>query len=505
VRADAGDLDPSFGDDGKTISDFFGFWDEATDVALQADGKIVAAGWTQTLGTDDDFALARFTASGALDQSFGISGKVTTDFFESIDQAQALVIQPDGKIVVAGLARAASGFNEFAVARYNSDGSLDDNFGMNGKVTTSFPDASAHAHDLALQSDGKIVAGGIVTRPPFTSSTFALTRYLQDGTVDTTFGINDWATADFFPVEDDFQPPSRLNAIAIQENGAIVAAGSASRVPGFFDFAVARFQPSGTLDKTFASKGKRTIDFFRSHDEGRDVAIQRDGRIVIVGFVFNPTSGKAEFGVARLTPAGDLDTEFGGGSGLVADHFDALSAAATCLTLQPDNKIVVAGTAEFRRRNDNLVDDAFAALRLTRNGSLDRSFGSEGRTIQDFGELSDEPSAIAIDSDGSLVLAGGSANFQTNVDFTVVRYRNDIRFPRINSVSVSGKRLFVEGTDFDDGASVLLNGQKQKTANDGEQPANRLLCKKAGKKIRPGDTIKVRNSNGVESAEFVFP
>ena len=503
VQAHAGDLDQSFGNAGKAIADFLGFWDQARDVAIQTDGRIVTAGFTQTLNNNDDFAVARFTAAGALDQTFGIGGKVVSDFFSGSDQANALVVQADGKILVTGFARTST-FTDFALARHNSDGSLDGSFGIDGKVTTSFTGANTQARDIALQSDGKIVVGGILNRGPGASYTFALTRYFQDGTLDTTFGTNGWVTTNFYAENDNFEPSDQLSAIAIQEDGAIVALGSTLPPNGFGEFAAVRYQPNGTLDRTFGSQGKRTIDFFGSSDGGRGIAIQPDGKIVVVGLVFNPSKAKSEFGIARLNLNGDLDAEFGT-AGRVTDDFNALSAAASCVIVQPDSKIVVAGAAEFRRRNDAYADDAFAAARFNQDGTLDQLFGSNGRTVQDFGELSDEAYAIAIDSGGRLVLAGGSASFQTSVDFTLVRYQNNLRFPQISNALISGKKLFVDGQNFDDGADIFLNGDKQKTANDSEQPTNRLIAKKAGKKVKSGDKLIVRNSDGVMSAEYVFP
>src|SRR5262245_15010196 len=154
-RAAAGDLDMSFGTGGKVTTDFGGH-DAALAVALQTDGKIVAAGLASVIGSED-FALARDNGAGALDVSFGTGGKVTTDFAGDLDQALAVAVQTDGKIVAAGLAFVSGIGENFALARYNMDGSLDMSFGTGGKVTTDFAGSFGAASAVALQTDGKIV------------------------------------------------------------------------------------------------------------------------------------------------------------------------------------------------------------------------------------------------------------------------------------------------------------------------------------------------------------
>src|SRR3954447_18172860 len=182
AQAAPGDLDTAFGAGGKLTTDFAGNGDEAHAVAVQADGKVVAAGGalvTTPLGTLQDFALARYRPDGTLDPTFGAAGKVRTDFGGS-EQAFAVAVQPDGKIVAAG----GSG-RDFELARYNADGSLDGTFGVGGKVTTTFAGIFAslftRASAVLVQPDGKIVAAGTASaaRP----LDFGLARYNPDGTL----------------------------------------------------------------------------------------------------------------------------------------------------------------------------------------------------------------------------------------------------------------------------------------------------------------------------------
>ena len=194
VQAFDGDLDPTFGTDGKVLTDFDHSTDIANAVAIQADGKLVVVGtiYQDNDFSDEDFAVARHNPDGTLDKTFGVGGKVQTDFPGLAAVASSVVVQPDGKIVVAGGAFPLFTFaGDFKVARYNPDGSLDTSFGDGGIVTTTFPEGS-YASDVALQADGKIIAAGTVFvdfNPGESSNTdFALARYNPDGTPDAPFG-----------------------------------------------------------------------------------------------------------------------------------------------------------------------------------------------------------------------------------------------------------------------------------------------------------------------------
>ena len=226
-----GDLDPTFGSGGKVTTDFGGGSDVAIGVALQPDGKIVAAGTTSTPGVGgfSDFALARYNSDGSLDATFGSGGKVTTDFGGG---AEAVALQPDGKIVAAGSASpGATIFSDFALARYNPDGSLDATFGSGGKVTTEFTGNFDQANAVALQPNGKIVAAG--TANTGTTLEFALVRYKKHGGLDPSFGSGGKVTTDFTGSNDV------ACGVALQPDRKIVAVGHAGTANS--DFALARY------------------------------------------------------------------------------------------------------------------------------------------------------------------------------------------------------------------------------------------------------------------------
>jgi uncharacterized delta-60 repeat protein len=258
----SGRLDPSFGRGGKVLTDFSGSGssDEAEDLAIQSDGKLVAAGSFCCGSGGADFALARYKLKpdGTLDKSFGSSGKVTTDFGGAYDAALAVAIQSGGKIVAVGVSD-ASGSSDFALARYNSDGTLDTGFGSAGKVTTDFSGSGStdQATAVAIQSDGKIVAVGLSDVICCGTGNFALARYNSDGTLDTGFGSTGKVTTDFSGSDSN----DWAYALAIQSDAKIVAGGFSNAGGNFEDFALARYTPDGTLDATFGSAGKVLTDF----------------------------------------------------------------------------------------------------------------------------------------------------------------------------------------------------------------------------------------------------
>jgi uncharacterized delta-60 repeat protein len=184
VAAAEGDLDTTFDSDGKVTTAIGASDNEAYSVAIQSDGKIVAAGSSKN-GSNYDFALARYNTDGTLDTNFGTGGKVITAIGSSTDVAESVAIQSDGKIVAAGFSNNGSN-NDFALVRYNTNGTLDTTFDSDGKVTTAIGSANDAAYSVAIQSDGKIVAAGFSNNG--SNNDFALVRYNTNGSLDTSFG-----------------------------------------------------------------------------------------------------------------------------------------------------------------------------------------------------------------------------------------------------------------------------------------------------------------------------
>ena len=398
-----GDLDPAFGGgDGRVATDF-GDPDQAYGVVVQVDGKIVVAGSGGGAG-GPNFAVARYNTDGSLDPTFDGDGKVTTDFASSHDQGFAVALQGDGKIVVAGEAFISSD-GEVAVARYNTDGSLDATFGGgDGKVTTNLdPVENDAALAVAIQTDGKIVAGGYVRRnlfDPGYPADFAVARFNADGSPDVNFGVGGSVTTD---IESD---SDEAYGLAIQADGRIVAAGPVHVPSATVDFGLARYNADGSVDTTFDGDGKLTTDFGDS-DTAVGVAIQADGKIVAAGYVF--IENVFDFGLARYNTNGSLDTTFDGDGRVTTDFGD--SDTARGLAIQADGKIVAAGAT--------LGD--FALARYNTNGSLDIMFGGDGRVTTDFGSM-DDARGIAIRGDRRLVAVGCTSCSDAS-DFAVARYK----------------------------------------------------------------------------------
>jgi uncharacterized delta-60 repeat protein len=421
VIAAAGDLDATFGNGGKITTDFFGLLNEASDIVLQQDGKIIAAGYTQTFTTDDDFALVRYNSDGSLDTTFASGGTLTTDFFGGADQVKAVALQPDGKIVVAGSTVSPSRFTDFAFARYDSDGSLDTSFGIGGKVTVSFLDRFSQATDLALQSDGSIVAVGHAFHSGDFTFAFALARLNQDGSLDPSFGSGGMVITNFFASDDEFNADDQAEAVAIQTDGKIIAGGRTRPPGGQIDFGLARYNRDGSLDETFGAGGKVITDFSNSTDVARDLAIQQDGRIVAAG-VGGSAALEGDFVLARYDTNGNLDNSFGNGGKVATDFFNRTDGALS-VAIEPDNKIVAAGAA-----TDGARKGVIGLARYNSNGSLDASFGDAGKVTSDISTLSSIAQAVALQTDGKVVVGGIATTQETNSDFAVVRYAGDQRF-----------------------------------------------------------------------------
>jgi uncharacterized delta-60 repeat protein len=321
-----GDLDDSFGQKGKVTTNFTDGDDMVFGVAIQPDGKIVAAGGADF---EDRFALARYDTDGSLDGSFSVDGKLTTSVTGDHDVALAVAVQPsDQKIVAAG----TGGFNSFALARYESNGTLDPSFDGDGMVVTDLPGDLVIGYAVAIQPDGKIVVAGRAGRR------FALTRYETDGALDPTFGDGGIVLTNFTRRLD------YARGVAIQPDGKIVAAGRADRRGG--RFALARYESDGALDPSFGRNGKVVTNFTPGEDSARDVAIQPNRRIVAAGHAGGTRAAPRDhrFAIARYRPNGALDGSFSG-DGKRMVNFTPGDDWAQDVALQADGNIVAAGRA----------------------------------------------------------------------------------------------------------------------------------------------------------------
>jgi len=298
VRYNAdGSLDSGFGNGGKVVTSIGAGTDQGFSIVVQVDGKLVVGGYSQMNGTLD-FALVRYNSDGSLDSGFGNGGKVTTAIGSSDDQAWAISLQPDGKILAGGVAR-MNGTEDFALVRYNSDGTLDSGFGNGGRVTTAFDSGNDRAWSIVLQPDSKIVMGGSATVNG--KLDFALARYQTDGSLDTSFGNGGRVITSLCPDNDVGR------SVTLQSDGKILVAGYA-RLNNLNEFAVARYNTDGTLDSSFGSGGTVITSVGSGNDYGLSVRVQTDGRILVGGFANAGVPN--HFALVRYNVDGSLDSTF---------------------------------------------------------------------------------------------------------------------------------------------------------------------------------------------------
>jgi uncharacterized delta-60 repeat protein len=325
-----GSLDNTFDTDGLVTTAIGNLDDWCYSVAIQSDGKIVAAGASLS-GSTNDFAIVRYNTDGSLDATFGTLGIVTTPMMGE-NQGKSVVLQPDGKIVVGG--HSSNGFDlDFALARYNVDGSLDPTFDTDGIATTDIGSSDDYGNAIALQSDGKIVISGYSSIG--SNVNFSLARFNSNGSMDNTFD-GDGTTNTSIGVSS-----SAAYSIAIQNNGKIVVAGK-TQVDNNAKFALARYNTNGSLDNTFDTDGIAITAIGVLSDQGSFVAAQEDGKILLAGDTDNGTD--ADFALVRYNGNGSLDNTFGG-DGIVTTSLGMYHDYATALAIQSDGKIVAAGFA----------------------------------------------------------------------------------------------------------------------------------------------------------------
>jgi uncharacterized delta-60 repeat protein len=412
VAAADGVLDTSFGAAGVAITNFTGAKDSILALVVQPDGKIVTAG---RAGSSNiyNLALARYNTDGSLDESFGNGGKVTTIFPNAVRSgAHAVVLQPDGKIVAAGWTY--SPLASFALARYNSDGSLDASFGNGGWVATSFGAADmAGAYAVAIQADSKIVAAGSVlpsgSRPRWS---VAFIRYNSDGSLDSTFGSGGVVNS---------PSPTGGAAFFVQPNGGIYVGGSDSG-PFVLDgkLLLARYNSDGALDSNFGLGGVANADFLKwdgyNYASVNAIAVQPDGKILAAG-IAGTFCDSAFIALARFNTDGSVDSDFGSG-GTVVTSFGSSDDEASALAVQLDGKIIAAGGSATTFNSD------FALARYNIDGSLDQTFGVGGKVTANFLRW-EGANAVGIEPDGRIVAAGNSGT-PISSSFAVARFTNTL-------------------------------------------------------------------------------
>jgi uncharacterized delta-60 repeat protein len=392
VLAAPGDLDPTFDGDGKKTIDYTGV-DLGGAVAVQPDGKIVVVG---NGNPNADVAVARLEPDGSFDPTFDGDGVVGVDF-GAFEFGNAVALQPDGKIVVAGFSRdpvQAGSDEDIIVLRLRPDGTLDPEFDADGGKRIEFGGLDS-ADAVVVQPDGRIVIVG-----QGLSSSVVVVRLNPDGSFDPTLEDDGILFASFGGTDDDG------HAVALQPDGKIVVAGSTNAGGG--QMGVMRLHADGTFDTSFDFDGKRTIAF-GAPSAAAAVAIQPDGAIIVAG-AGGPLQ---DIAVARLAPDGALDPTFAGDGATLVDLGGDDHASA--LALQSNGKIVLVGDAD---------EFDVAAVRLHPDGALDLGFDGIGSVLVDFGS-DEEGRGVVLQADGKIVIAGSTRVSNQDFNTVVVRMEGD--------------------------------------------------------------------------------
>lgn len=403
-------LDTSFGGDGIVTLDFGGN-DIGYALLIQPDGKMLVAGQAGIgPALTSDIAIARFNTDGTLDPVWGGDGTVTLDLGVNYsDFSFALARQPDSKIVVGGCGYFDSGY-KFAVLRYRADGSLDPAFSDDGIFITDFGGADDWVRGIYVMPDGKIVASGY--RNDGLKHNFALIRLTPEGDLDDTFG-DGGKVYTVFPTNRHDQS----YALAVQPDGKMILVGySYVGTTADYQIAMARYNTDGTLDVTFDGDGMVLTPVPLIQGEAYAAQLQPDGKIVVAGYSY--TDWKTDIALLRFNSDGSLDTGFGV-DGLVTTDINAdRDDHAYAVHVLDDGRILVAGNRW------NGYDWDVAVLRYLADGTLDNTFSGNGSLTTAIGGDADAANAIQVQADGKIVIAGYSDNGPNN-DFAIVRYMAD--------------------------------------------------------------------------------
>lgn len=407
--------------------------DAANDLIVLDNGKMIVIGSANN-GSGSEIALSRYHPDGTLDTGFGTGGRVTTSISSS-DFGRAVALQPDGSILVAGSANDGTGRS--FIVRYTADGALDTGFDGDGIVILDIsPTSSDLFEDLVVQADGKIVAVGYAYSGANNVAT--VVRLNSDGSLDTSFNGTGILSLDFGTGDDT------LNAVTLQADGKIVVAGQANSSSSG-NIAVARLNTDGSYDTTFNGTGLFTLDVQGNEDLASAVAIDTDGKIVVAGSA--STTDIQSFAM-RLNTDGTLDTSFN------TTGYQTIAAGSPFegiedLALQDDGKILLAGNA-YAGAGLNDV----SVIRLNTDGSLDTSFAGDGTFRQAIGTTTDQATAIALDSQGGILVTGRTDATQSGIFLMRIDASGALdttnNFAPVNSLD--GNPTFVE-----DGSAVVLD------------------------------------------------
>lgn len=389
ATAQPGTLDKNFGDSGIIISN--NYYGNCEDILIQPDNKIIAVG-TGSFGTSYGFLLVRYLLDGTPDLNFGDSGRVATTVLGKESRGQFGALQSDGKIVVCGMI--VVGGTDIALVRYNSNGTIDSSFGING-VTKKGIDKYENPAGMVIQADGKIVVGG-VTGVDISGgdNIIYFIRFNADGTIDESF-------ADKGVYKENPSEPVEGGGIALQPDGKIIIGGD-YRFTKDHSFFIKRLLPDGTLDKEFGINGEALGSFENSSGSVlHTVQTNNDGKIIAAGAVYIGNNNSKSV-LMEFNYDGSLDSKFGS-MGTSIHEFGG-SSYIDDIAIQTDGKIAATGPFGDMFTFQNTK---FSVSRFTVDGKADSLFGDNGIQITDVGDAPLDD-AIALQKDGKIIIGGYS-------------------------------------------------------------------------------------------------
>ena len=389
---------------------------------IQPDAKIITAykqDHYNSFGQVDSsyFRTERYNVDGTLDTSFGTDGIVITDFGFGYNYATAIALQPDGKIIVTGV----SYNNKFAMARYTTNGDLDTTFDGDGKVITSLGSGlKSYASYVSVQADGKIIVAGLsYTSIDPQEFSFSIAKYNPNGSLDTSFDGDGIVNN---PFDDAPGTAINFNTIIEQLDGKFLVTTDTGSVN--LEFELRRYNASGSDDTSFGNNGKSTL-FIQDVNRALGIALQQDQKIVVAGYSRSYTSivDGYDFNVVRYSTNGVPDVSFGN-NGIIAAKFDSSNDICSKVLIQPDDKIITIGvkkTYPFGTAGKELI----AISRTNTDGSLDTTFGTDGKAVSDLGQDYSVINNAIVQQDGKILVSCETATFGNSSEYFLIRYNNN--------------------------------------------------------------------------------
>ncbi len=419
-----GTLDSSFAANGMQILTPSTGFENANDLVILPDNKIVSVGFTTGALGDWDIAVFRLLQNGAVDSTFGVNGFTIFDIAGNYDYGNAIYRLDDGKLLIAGGATLPNWADiDYFVARLNEDGSLDETFGTNGITQIHTDGGEDLFYSIAVQPDGKIVLAGQDNVGGFTYMNGALMRLNEDGSIDETFGDDGMVITD---IDYDY---SQFRDLILNEDGSIMAAGSCANDK--YDILLAKYDSDGQPDAGFGDGGIKVLNLNTGTDDA--FAIIRhpiDGRILVGGRIGHGSS-KTDLLLMAVNESGDPDSSFAE-NGLAVLDIKAMEAF-TDMTVQENGKIVLCGSSG----GTGLGSNDWTIARFNEDGTIDSTFGeSGGYTITEAGSFFSEAEAVAIQSTGRIITVGIAAN--DNNDMGILAYYGDDIATGIGAIQTSG-------------------------------------------------------------------